>query len=127
MATPIAESRLNALMFGQPERSLISVDEVVRRLGMTKQQFGAMIGLSAETLQKTARAEAPKTQSRIREAVEILSRVEDWAGGPAQAAAWYKAQPIPAFGGRTAESLVKSGHAAALREYLDHLAMGGFA
>ena len=40
---------------------------------------------------------------------------------------WYRAEPIPAFGGRTAEALVKSGDAAALRDYLDQVAMGGFA
>jgi hypothetical protein len=41
--------------------------------------------------------------------------------------AWYRAQPIPAFGGRTAEALVKEGKAAAVRDYLDHVAVGGFA
>ena len=53
--------------------------------------------------------------------------VQGWAGGPAQAMAWYRAEPIPAFGGRTAEALVKSGQANAVREYLDHLATGGYA
>ena len=38
-----------------------------------------------------------------------------------------RAEPIPAFGGRTAEALVKSGHAAAVRDYIDHLATGGYA
>lgn len=109
------------------DQGLIVVDRVTDRLGMTKEQFGRMIGVSAETLRKSARAESPKTQARVREAVEIIDRVREWAGGEAQATAWYKSQPIPAFGGRTAESIVKSGHAPALRDYLDHLAMGGFA
>ena len=39
--------------------------------------------------------------------LEIISRVTDWAGGKEQAMAWYRAQPLPAFGGRTAEALVK--------------------
>jgi hypothetical protein len=34
---------------------------------------------------------------------------------------------LPAFGGRTAEVLVKDGEAAAVRDYLDHMALGGFA
>ena len=58
---------------------------------------------------------------------EIIGRVADWAGGKDQAMAWYRAEPIPAFGGRTAESLVKEGKAAAVRDYLDHVAVGGFA
>jgi hypothetical protein len=59
--------------------------------------------------------------------LEIISRVTDWAGGKEQAMAWYRAQPLPAFGGRTAEALVKEGKAAAVRDYLDHMAVGGFA
>ena len=58
---------------------------------------------------------------------EILTRVSAWAGGPAQAMAWYRAEPIRAFGGRTAEQLVKSGEAGALRDYLDSIAIGGCA
>ncbi|MHC2303314.1 hypothetical protein ACVJBD_007581 [Rhizobium mongolense] len=38
--------------------------------------------------------------------------------------AWYRAQPLPAFGGRTPEALVKAGKAAAVRDYLDHMALG---
>jgi len=40
--------------------------------------------------------------------------------------AWYRTEPLPAFGGRTAESLVKDGKAAAVYDYLDHVALGGF-
>jgi hypothetical protein len=36
-------------------------------------------------------------------------------------------EPIPAFGGRTAEQVMKSGQAAAFRNYLDAIALGGFA
>lgn len=57
----------------------------------------------------------------------IVSRIADWAGGEKQAMAWYRAEPFPAFGGRTAESLVKDGKATAVRDYLDHVATGGFA
>lgn len=119
-STSLASHALNA-------EGLIVLDRVTDRLGMTKEQFGRMIGVSADTLRKSARVTSPRTQARVREAVEIIDRVTDWAGGEAQATAWYKSQPIPAFGGRTAESIVKSGHAPALRDYLDHLAMGGFA
>jgi hypothetical protein len=33
--------------------------------------------------------------------------------------AWYRAQPIPAFGGRTAESLLRDSKASAMWDYLD--------
>jgi hypothetical protein len=96
-------------------------------LGMTRAQIAETAGLPRETLQKTSRRDSPKAQGRLREMLEIIHRIQDWAGGPAQAMAWYRAEPIPAFGGRTAESLVKSGDAGAIRDYLDHLATGGYA
>lgn len=58
---------------------------------------------------------------------EIIARVEKWAGGAEEARRWYRAFPIPAFGDRTAESLVKAGEAEAVRDYLDAVATGAFA
>jgi hypothetical protein len=85
------------------------------------------LGLSKKQLAETRRAGAAKTVTRLAEMAEILTRVATWAGGRAQAVAWYRGEPIPAFGDRTAESLVKSGQAGALRDYLDSIALGGFA
>jgi hypothetical protein len=106
---------------------VLAVDRVADAFKLTKFQLADILGLSRETLYKSSRASAPKTQARLRDMLEIISLVEDWAGGKLQAMAWYRAQAIPAFGGRTAESLVKAGHAPAVRDYIDHLAMGGFA
>jgi hypothetical protein len=109
------------------DQGVVTVDKVAATFGMSKGQLAETIGLSREALYKLARLEAPKTQARLKEMLEIVSRVSDWAGGKSQAMAWYRAQPIAAFGGRTAESLVKEGQAGALRDYLDHIAQGGFA
>jgi hypothetical protein len=105
----------------------VAVQRVAESFGMSKGQLAQTIGLGRETFHKAARANAAKAQYRIREMLEIISRVSAWAGGTAQAMAWYRAQPLAAFGGRTAEALVKSGQATAVRDYLDHLALGGFA
>jgi len=105
----------------------ISVDRIAKRFGMSKLQLAETIGLKPETVYRAARLEAPKTQSRATEMLEIIGRIADWAGGEKQAMAWYRAEPIAAFGGRTAESLVKEGKASAVRDYLDHVATGGFA
>jgi DNA-binding XRE family transcriptional regulator len=117
---PLAATLMN-------HRGFVTVDKVAATFGMSKGQLAETIGLSREALYKLARLEAPKTQSRLKEMLEIVSRVSDWAGGKEQAMAWYRAQPIAAFGGRTAEALVKDGQAGALRDYLDHIALGGFA
>ena len=103
------------------------MEAVAGSFGMSMGQLAETIGVRRETFYKKARSEAPKTQTRLREMLEILNRVSDWASGKLQAMAWYRAEPIPAFGGRTPESLVKTGEATALRDYLDHIAVGGYA
>ncbi len=121
----MAAGPLAAILMG--ESGLVQLDGVATAFGMSKGQIAETAGLSPDALYKRARLEGPKAQSRLKEMLEIVSRVSDWAGGKEQAMAWYRAQPIPAFGGRTAESLVKDGQAGALRDYLDHIALGGFA
>ena len=105
----------------------LPVEDVAQSLGMSKAQLAETAGVSIDTLYRTNRAGSAKTQTRLREMLEIVDRVSDWAGGKDQAMAWYRAEPIPEFGGRTAESLVKDGKATAVRDYLDHVALGGFA
>ena len=105
----------------------LPVEVVAQSLGMSKAQLAETAGVSIDTLYRTNRAGSAKTQARLREMLEIVDRVSDWAGGKDQAMAWYRAEPIPEFGGRTAESLVKDGKATAVRDYLDHVALGGFA
>jgi uncharacterized protein (DUF2384 family) len=100
------------------------LDDLSRSLGLSKGQLAETVGIRAATLHRKRRALAPKTQSRFREMLEIVGRVADWAGGEQRALAWYRAGPIAEFGGRTAEALVKEGKAAAIREYLDHVALG---
>lgn len=68
-----------------------------------------------------------RSQHTGNETLEILSRVREWAGGEAQAMVWYRSQPIPSLDGCTPEALVQSGRAAAVRDYLDRIEIGGFA
>lgn len=106
---------------------IVDVDQVAETFGMSKGQLAATTGLATATLSKADRRTGVRAQSRVTEMLEIISRIREWAGGEAQAMAWYRSQPIPALDGRTSEALVKSGRAGAVRDYLDHLALGGFA
>jgi hypothetical protein len=106
---------------------LVDVDRVADFFGMTKASLAETLGFANDTLQRFSRASAPKTQQRLREMLEILTRVEPWAGGMPQALGWYRGQGIPALGDQTAEALVKSDQAVLVRRYLDGLAAGSFA
>jgi uncharacterized protein (DUF2384 family) len=115
---------LKTLLDGQG-RAII--DRVADAFGMSKTQLAFTLGLSRDSLYKAKRAQAGKTQTRAREMLEVIVRVMPWAGGQQQAMAWYRAQPMAAFGDRTAEALVKEGKASVVRDYLDFLAQGNFA
>jgi hypothetical protein len=105
----------------------VSLDSLTRALRLSKGQLAETAGLAPETFYREERLAAPKTQARLKEIVEIVALVQTWAGGPGQAMAWYRSEPLPEFGGRTAEALVKEGRASDIRDYLDHVALGGFA
>jgi uncharacterized protein (DUF2384 family) len=105
----------------------IDISRLADIFRMSKPQLAETAGLPIATVIKTDRMKTPKAQGRMTEMLEIIARIKDWAGSEAQAMAWYRSQPIPALDGRTAEALVKSGDAGAVRDYLDHMALGGFA
>lgn len=107
------------------ETGQLKLDRVAERFGMTKVQLAETVGVPRSAMHGSR--SGTETQARTTEMLEILGRIVDWAGGEKQAMAWYRAEPIPAFGGRTAEALVKEGKAGAVREFLDHVATGGFA
>jgi hypothetical protein len=105
---------------------LVDVDAVAEELGMTKGGLAQTLGFAEETLQRFSRKAAPKTQQRLREMLEILTRVGPWAGGMPQAIGWYRGQSIPALGDQTAEALVKTDQAGIVRAYLDGVAAGSY-
>lgn len=123
----VAERGATAISGFEDTDHMVSIDRIADSFGMSKAQVAETLGLKADTVYRAARLNARPAQVRMREMLEIVTRVSAWAGGPVQAFSWYRAEPIPAFGGRTAEALVKDGKATAVRDWLDHIAVGGFA
>jgi hypothetical protein len=125
-STPIGSLGRN-LLSAAVANEMIDPEALAEALALSKGQLAAMMGLPSDALYRQQRTQADKTQNRLRELIEILMRVEPWAGGRLQALAWYRGQSIPALGDQTAESLVKTGDADLLRSYLDGIAAGGYA
>jgi hypothetical protein len=107
----------------------VKLETAASQLGMSSAQLLETAGVKSRKLRSDATLTKldKAAQTRLQEMLEIVSRISVWAGGKEQALAWYRAEPIPAFGSRTAEALVKEGKAAAVRDFLDHVAIGGFA
>jgi hypothetical protein len=100
---------------------------LVATLRVTKTELAHASGISWDSLSKASRLNSRATQAKLRDFVEIIYRVLPWTGSLPQAFAWYRAQAIPSFGDRTAEDLVKAGHAKEVMAYLSRLAVGGYA
>ena len=84
---------------------LVEPDRLSFVLRVTKGELAVAAGLSRDAVSKTRRLQAPATQARLREVAEIINRILPWCGSVPQAFAWYRSQPIPAFGDQTAEDL----------------------
>jgi hypothetical protein len=104
----------------------VAVDELVGYLHITKTELAAAAGLPRDAVSKKTRLHSVRTQRRLGEVVEIINRVMPWSGSVQAAFAWYRAQPLPSFGGLTAEDLVKAGRGEAVRNYLSRVAVGGY-
>jgi transcriptional regulator with XRE-family HTH domain len=109
------------------EDGLVIASTLARALHITKTDLAKTTGLSIDSISKTARLKSRPTQARLRDTVEIINRVADWSGGVGRAFAWFRSQPLPSFGDRTAEDLVKEGRADAVKAYLARIAAGGYA
>jgi len=105
----------------------IRIDELMEALKVNRIELANASGLSRASISKTARLQAPATQARLREVAEIINRIQPWCGSIPQAFAWYRSQPIPAFGDLTAEGLVRMGRTEHLKSYLEGIALGGYA
>lgn len=105
----------------------IAAERLSEALHTTKIELARAFGLSRDAVSKSNRVRSKATQARLRDVVEIINRVQPWAGSAPQAYAWYRSQPLPSFGDLTAEDLVKEGRAEEVKTYLSRIAVGGFA
>ena len=73
------------------------------------------------------RLSSPRTQRGLREMVEIVNKVEPRFGSTLIAYAWFRSEPLPGFGGRTAMQLVRAGQADRVLDYIDAVDAGVYA
>jgi len=100
---------------------------IAQQLHVNKIQLADVLGIGVDSLRRSNRERAASVQTRMRDMIEIINRAQPWAGSVTQAFAWYRSQPLPSFGGQTAEELVKEGKAEAVKSYLARINEGGYA
>lgn len=100
---------------------------VADALRTTKSEIAGTLGLGKDAFTRASRVRARKTQVRLRQMLEILNRVEAVTGSPLAAYAWFRAEPLPGFGGATPDQLVREDRAEHVHAYLDRVMAGGYA
>ena len=100
---------------------------IAAELRTTKAEIAGTLGLGRDAFSRASRVRARKTQGRLRQMLEILNRVEAQTGSPLAAYAWFRAEPLPGFGGATADLLLREGKADQVHAYLDRVVAGGYA
>jgi hypothetical protein len=106
----------------------IDIGVLASILGVTEGELASSVGLSGKSVTGESGQDSNEVQRRLMVLVNLLKkRVTPWSGDPGAAYDWYCYQPIPSFGGQTAQDLVKMGRASAVKTYLDRIADGGYA
>jgi uncharacterized protein (DUF2384 family) len=93
----------------------------------TQQEVARSVGLGRDAIQRKDRLTSPKTQTRLREMIEIINRVSPGFGSDLMAFAWYRSEILVGFGDKTAADLVAEGHADWVHHYLDAIDNGIYA
>jgi hypothetical protein len=70
--------------------------------------------------------QARKDRTMKNDEQQIILKIEAWAGSPEAAIKWYETEHIPAIGS-TAKVAAESGHIDAVLDYIDIIALGGYA
>jgi hypothetical protein len=105
----------------------VTANGLAKILHITQNDLADVTGLSRDSVSKKDWCKSRTTQARLRDTVEIINRVSEWSGGIGRTFAWFRSQPLPSFGDKTAEDLVKEGRAEAVKSYLARIVDGGYA
>lgn len=109
------------------EKSLFSPRLLAEEWLTSQEEIARTAGLPRDAIARKDRLGSAKTQTRLREMVEIIHRLSPRFGSGLVAYAWYRSEPLAGFGGLTAARLVQDGRADAVMDYIDAVDAGGFA
>lgn len=109
------------------DQGLFDPRRIAKALLTTSEDLARSTGLGKDAMLRDARVRNPKTQTQLRELVEVLNKVEGRFGSALIAYAWFRSQPLPGFAGQTAMNLVQNGRGSDVLEYIDAVDAGIFA
>lgn len=116
---------LTATAFREAGQPYLSARTVSEKLGVTLSELAGLIGVARTTL--TAKTGARRVDTALSPLVRILTMAAEMAGDEDRAAVWFKHQPLPGWGGKTAFDLVRERKAGKVLDYLESVRAGVYA
>ncbi len=113
---------LTATSFREAGEPYLSARRVSERLGLPLTDIAAMIGVARTTL--TAKSGRRRVDAALSPLVRIIAMAAEMAGDEGRAAIWFKHQPLPGWGGKTAYDLVREGKSDRVLDYLESVRAG---
>ncbi|WP_267522050.1 MbcA/ParS/Xre antitoxin family protein [Bosea sp. (in: a-proteobacteria)] len=113
---------LRATSFREAGQPYLSARRVSEKLGLPLTDLAAMIGVARTTL--TAKSGQRKVDAALSPLVRIIAMAAEMAGDEDRAAIWFKHQPLPGWGGKTAHDLVREGKSDRVLDYLESVRAG---
>jgi hypothetical protein len=109
-ASPVMVFHLFPLMEELRERDHFSPEKYIATMNLDVVSFARQAGVHRNTV--TRAPESAGVQAHIRECLRVLRAAWDVSGGDVgRAKFWFRNEPLPEFGYRTAETLVAEGRA----------------
>lgn len=108
------------------ENGIFSPRKIAHALLTTNDDVARSAGLGRDAVNRRDRLASTRTQSMLRNMIEVINKVESRFGSPILAYAWYRSEPLAGFSGLTAMQLVHEGRAEEVLEYVDAVDAGVF-
>jgi hypothetical protein len=104
---------------GASGASMLSPNRFIKVLGMDLQTLAAQAHVHRNTISRAPASES--VQHFLRQAIRVIRAATDMSGDIDRAIFWYRNDPIPTFGYKTAETLVTEGSTEDLLRYIQSL------
>jgi len=109
------------------DQGIFAPHKIASAFRTTSEEVARSAGLGRDAVQRKERLRSDKTQRRLREMVEVITKTAPRFGSPLIAYAWYRSEPLAGFSGQTAMKLVQDGRAGDVLDYIDAVDAGVYA
>lgn len=109
----------------EPRTSVLSPRRIAAALHIGIADLATLVGASRATLSRLP--VTPAAERALSPLAGILAMAAEMAGSMDRATLWFKHQPLPGWGGRTARDLMADGQAQAVLDYLEATRAGVYA